>query len=549
VGEKEKQPPRFSWKRCLYPKPEPLPHTPLFWLAMGLVTFAVALFCVYFISYLTLRHDAFLTNAEDLGIMDQAIWNTLQGNWLHQTVCNVVSDTNCYSEDGIMRFAIHVEPILFPVAAIYALWPSPKTLLILQTLVVGSGAFPAFWLARLRFRNELAAVGIALLYLLYPAQQQATVFDFHAVTLTASLLLFTLYFLYTRQTLWMFAFAILSMACKEEISLTVVVLGLWSVVFQYRWRSGLGLTLLGLGWFFVIMRVIMPYFSPTGQPMLIGRYGELGDGPIEILETIILKPKYIFDHYLLDEERAAYLQFLVSPAGYLPVLAPWILLIAGPAIALNVLSSQSGMYSGLFQYNAEIVPFLIFATIEGIVVLLWLAKFLLAQGRKVLKGVVEHRLQKNARVRQMLQFSLLSILVCCTIFTAVRSDYWFHGHMPFSIGFSWPVASTRSAFGEHFVDLVPDDATVSAQTALVPHLSQRERIYLFPYGTNEAQYILLDIHGDVYPFADPETYLKEVKAVLATGEYGVVAAQDGYILLKRGLPPPAVSPLPADVGS
>ncbi|HAE82737.1 MAG TPA: hypothetical protein DIU08_06265, partial [Ktedonobacter sp.] len=119
----------------LYPSPEPLSHTWVFWLATGVVAFLALLFSAYFIFYLTGRHDAFLTNAEDLGIMDQAIWNTVHGQLLHQTICNIVHDTNCYSLDGISRFAIHFEPILFPVSLLYVFWPDPKTLLVIQTLV------------------------------------------------------------------------------------------------------------------------------------------------------------------------------------------------------------------------------------------------------------------------------------------------------------------------------------------------------------------------------------------------------------------------------
>ena len=188
---------------------------------MGLVSLMVLLFSGFFIAYAISRQDAFLTAAEDMGNMDQAVWSIIHGQILHQTICNVVSDTNCYSAAGFSRFAIHFEPMLFPVSLFYFIWSGPKTLLVLQTLIVASGAFPAFWLARLRLRNELAAVAIALVYLLYPAQQQATIFEFHAVTFTASLLLFTLYFMYTRRTVWLFIFAILSMACKEEIPLVI----------------------------------------------------------------------------------------------------------------------------------------------------------------------------------------------------------------------------------------------------------------------------------------------------------------------------------------
>src|SRR5213082_1098036 len=217
--------------------------------------------------------------------MDQASWSTLHGQLFHQTICNIVSDTNCYSFNGMSRVAIHFEPILFLVSLFYAVWPNPKTLLVIQSLVVASGAFPAFWLARLRLRNELAAAGIALLYLLFPAQQQATVYDFHAVTFTAALLLFTLYFMYTRRTFWLFVFAILSMMCKEEIPLVILMFGLWSALFQQRWRSGLVLAVIGLIWFEAASSYIMPHFSPTGHPLLLARYEGLGQSPSQVVVT------------------------------------------------------------------------------------------------------------------------------------------------------------------------------------------------------------------------------------------------------------------------
>src|SRR6266700_8329671 len=112
----------------LYPPPESMPRTRLFWVGTGLVTFFALLFAVYFSLYMVLRHEAFTTSAEDLGIMDQAIWSTLHGHLLHQTICNIVSDTNWYTTAGISRLAIHFEPILLPVSLLYLIWPSPKTL-------------------------------------------------------------------------------------------------------------------------------------------------------------------------------------------------------------------------------------------------------------------------------------------------------------------------------------------------------------------------------------------------------------------------------------
>ncbi len=180
---------RAAWQQGVYPAPEPSPRTRSFWIALGLVALAALVYIIYFSMLLTTKQDAFKTNSEDLGIMDQAIWSLLHSLMLHQTICNSLTDTNCYGLNGVLRFAIHFEPILFPTSLLYLIWPDPKALMILQVLVVASGTFPAFWLARLRLRNAWAALPFALLYLLYPAQQYAVNYDFHAVTLTTALLL------------------------------------------------------------------------------------------------------------------------------------------------------------------------------------------------------------------------------------------------------------------------------------------------------------------------------------------------------------------------
>lgn len=547
----------------LYPPPDAMPRTLSFWIATGLVALLALLFAGYFILYLTGRHDAYLTNAEDLGIMDQAIWSALHGQLLHQTICNVVNDTNCYSVHGITRFAIHFEPILLPVSLLYLAWPGPKTLLVLQTLVVASGAFPAFWLARLRLPNEWAAVVIALLYLLYPAQQQATVFDFHAVTLTAALLLFMLYFMYTRRTILMFVFAILAMACKEEIPLVIIVFGLWSALFQQRWRSGLGLALLAAAWLvmgYYIIRIV----SPTGQPLLISRYAALGSGPLSIAKHILLHPVGILRVYVFEHYHELYLRILLNPVAYLPLLAPWAFVLAVPSLALNLLSSDYNMHSGYYQYNAEIVPVLIFSTIEGIVVLSWLAQWcsgrLLASGRKQTgpAAATEETQPSRGRSRVRWVHLVLLVAVMATLLYQMKSADAAHGVLPFSSvnvdgfqgltqyssHFQWPSTNPHTELAQRFVDMIPESASVSAQSHLVPHISERVSIYLFPYADDHADYIFLDVSDNTYPLL-PFPYIREVKKVLFSGNYGIVAAQDGYLLLKRGLLSPGVSPYSA----
>lgn len=537
------------WNRLyLYPAPEPLPHTRSFWIATGMVGVLAVSFSVLFILFLTGQHNAFMTHGEDLGIMDQAIWSLWHGQLFHQTICNIVNDTNCYGPNGIPRFAIHFEPILFIISLLYLVIPNPKTLQVLQVLVVASGAFPAFWLARLRLRNNWAGVPIAGLYLLYPAQQWATIFDFHAVTLTAALLLFVLYFMYTRRTVLLFVFVVLAMACKEEIPVVLAMYGIWSMIFQRRWRTGLAITLLGLIWTGVGLYIVH-IFSPVGHTLLAPRYGALGSTPFQVVKTVLRHPGTILRQYVLQHDHLFYIRTLFAPTGYLAVLAPWVWVLMLPTLALNLFSSSPNMYSGLFQYDAEMVPVLIFATIEALVLLLWIVQELFARWRpQVIRANVQQMMPRRGanisvrRIQSVTHSGLLALLLVFILVSVVRADYE-RGTMPFSKDFIWPSPSSlHNQIGQSIIDMIPADASVSAQSNLIPHISERKYIYQFPYQDESADYVFLDVTSDIVPFGNSYDYINEAKSVLLHGHYGIVVARDGYLLLKRGLPPPGLSP-------
>lgn len=538
---------RLPWQKRLmifrkklsqpYVLPEEMPHGPLFWIATGLVTCAVILFCAYFITYMIGMHEIFNTNAEDLGIMDQAIWNTLHGNILHMTICNPISDTNCAGPDGVMRFAIHFEPTLFPISLIYLIWSDPRMLFVFQTIVVGLGAFPAFWLARLRLRNEIAAVLVAVIYLLYPSLQQAITFDFHAVTLTASLFLFAFYFLYTRKTIPLIVCAILIIGCKEQMPLPIFMIGLWTLIFQERWRLGLTFMAIGIIWFLVALFVIMPMSSPTGEPLLLSRFDHVsggGDsGSTGIIGSLLTNPIGVIQDYILENARQNYLRILLLPLICLPLLAPHVLAIAAPALAINLISSNPQMHSGLFQYNADIAPTLIFASIEGIVLLRWLWKKVSEKVFSKLKIKNESWLRRSSF---WIHASLAIMVLLLTLASTIRYDRQFHARMPIVPNFFWPTPTHHSKIGHEILELIPDDATIAVQSRLTPHLSQRETVYLFPYAKDQVDYILLDMVMDYYPYEDRESYTESIRETLESGDYGIVTARDNFLLLQRGIP-------------
>ncbi len=510
-------------------------------IAFWVVVACASVWSIFFTLYLWAVHDAYQTHAEDMATMTQALWNTTHGAFLHQTVCNIVSDTNCLGD--VSRFAIRFEPIMVPLALLYALFPTAKLLQLVQTVVVATGALPAYWMGSRRLRSPLAGVAFALLYLFYLPLQSAVTYDFHAVTLSAAFLMFALYFMLSRNDLGLVIACLLAMTTKEEIPVDVFMIGLSIAALQRRWKTGGGLVALSLVWLGVEL-LIMREASPIGHSPTASRFGALGSSPTQVAVTLLTHPAMIVRDYILSAGGIYYLRTLLAPLGYLPALSPWAMLIAGPAMAINLLSSDPAMRAGIYQYNAEIAPVLVFAAIDAVVWISaaagWLARRspALTRGAHAVSGWIAPRApQASARLSGWTWAR--TVMLGLTLFAFVFGVYEqrIRGYTPLTVGFSWPTASAHTLLANKFVAMIPQDASVSGQSDMLPHLSNRRYVYLFPYGMTQADYDLLDVTGNIYPQTDRAAYFQQVQGLLADPGYHVIAAQDGYLLLKRGAGP------------
>lgn len=477
----------------------------------------IALYIVVFGAVTILKHQAFQTTAFDLGTMDQAIWNTSQGRILRVTI-----------QPGVdIRLAGHVEPILLAISLFYLLYSDPQILLGLQTVVVSLGALPIYLLARERLNSSVAALVFATSFLLFPALEAANMFDFHSVTLAATFLAFAFYFAKREGGKgWFLTFIVLTLSCREDMSLLVVMMGLFLVLRWrgLRWRGpfrspltldrenlplGVATLIIGASWFLIALFLIPSYFSASGQHSQWDRYGYLGESPLEMLGTLLFRPDIVLQH-LLTKANLSYLLGLLSPTAFLSLLAPQFLLLGLPTLLMNLLSTYAPMHTlGPFHYAAPLVPFFIISSIYGTALL-----------AKALAGRIR---VAEARVVQGLS---------CLVLLSTLVVHYYRGFSPMAAGFEMPLVTAHEQLAEGFFSSIPPGAAVSAQSRLVPHLSQRERIYMFPR-VEDAEYVFIDVTEDSWPI-HPNDQWDLYQSLVNEEGFGVVAAEDGYILLRRG---------------
>jgi uncharacterized membrane protein len=478
-------------------------------MGLGVTLALMAVYAAVLLAYGIQNQRAFGTHAEDMGIMDQVLWNTTHGHFWHQTICNALSDDNCLG--NISRWAIHFEPLMLLLVPLYALLPSPNTLIAVQVLGVAVGALPAYWLGSRRLGQPAGGVVLAGAYLLMPALRAGVTDDFHMVALAAPALMFAIYGMYAQDDRMLFVASLIALATKEQVGLDVFMLGLAVIVLQRRRIVGVKLCALAVGWTLLAL-LVLHLASPLGASPTAVRYGGFG-GSLARLPQIVTDPV-----------RRIYLTKLLKNTGLLGLAAPWMLVLALPSVLLNLLSAFPNQYSGGFQYNVDIAPFLLVAALEGGIAVSRFGGRLLRQLVQPIPGTIYEQ-------------SFLVMLLCVSYAVVVQplpaNLFALNPNtMDTAQADVWPQITAHTREAALFLRQIPATASLTAQSALVPHVSQREFIYQFPDNDEPSAYVWLDVTSDYYPEPDPAAYVAAVRATLASGRFTLVDAQDGYILLR-----------------
>ena len=444
-----------------------------------------------------LRHRAFNTGRYDLGNMVQTVWNTAHGHFLQMT-----------SGDGrqISRLAAHFDPILAAFAPLWWIWPSPEMLLFVQAVLVSLGALPVFWLANKHLRSERAALGFALVYLLYPATQWLTLNEFHPVALATPFLLFAFWYLDEDRLVPFAIFAVLAMTTKEEIGFVVAGMGIWYAI-RRRTRTGAIVAVAGVLVSALAIAVVIPHYNAGADSAFYGRYDAIGGSAGGIAKSAVTHPWRILEQAFQGRD-VHYLFHLLLPLGFLFLLSPVVLIAALPELALNVLSATSTQTSIHFHYTAGAIAPLVAATVLGAALL----------ARRFPAGRV----------------AVLAVLVALLASWKIGGiPLW--GAVPGGEDYQrndWRVTA-HDHIAAQAVSLVPREAVVSSTNVVGAHLSDRRRVLSLPK-LADATWVVADETRSSY--ADRSAPLPAAAALVRlrqSPDWKLVFSRDGVLIFHK----------------
>ncbi|GEM_PF-3841575 len=455
------------------------------------------------------KHYSFSSSAYDLGIFDQELWGYTYGGFSFNTV------------RGLSLQADHFSPIAFLFVPFYYLFPSPSILLVIQAALIGVGALPLYWLARDKAHNRFLALSLTLAYLLFPAIWYMNGFDFHYTSLLLPFALFAFYFLQKERWVLFFIFVSLMLITYEIAAITVFLLGLYMILFSRKVKFGLLTSAIGVIWYFLAIRYVMPTIGDGITYQYFTLYSHYGSNIFELSKNIILNfPLTINEIY----RSVSYFVMLFISTGFIALLAWEVLLIAAPAFLINILSSRGAMSSIYYQYNYFTAAFILIASVFGAV---HLCSFIKS---------IKPELSRNKIYAAIAVFILLSGYLSNAALTDKNIFRYSHNDV-------------HSVSGRQIISAIPPGASMSASNNLVPHLTHRKEVFMYPvpfavpdfgnftwWGPNnksfdEPLYVLLDLNQSKSGTNQISNYY--INYILNNTNYSAILYDGDYILFEK----------------
>jgi uncharacterized membrane protein len=493
----------------------------------------ILIYTIFFSIYTINMHHTFRTYAWDLGIIAQSLWSTLNaGKMLYSTL-----EINYGNPTGNF-LGVHFSPILLLILPIYAIYQSPETLLVLQSFILAITALPIYWIARDKLENKLFALVFATMYLINPALHGVNTFDFHLEIFTPIFIAFSFYYIEKEKWIKASPFIILELMTLEFAPIIVFSLGLYFFIKRLKnlalnrdvesknpkkLAPSIILMILSTFCFYLSMYVIET-INPlkVGAPPGVWRYW--GSNTYEALKNILYNPGEAIITITTPLEKPYFMIFLFSSTFFLPIFAPFEIIIVIPWLIFASLTDYPPYYQPYFQYSAFILSQLYIASIYGF------------HNIFILKN---H--ENNSLIKKRFMYALIIINLFLSISISPV------GIPQFTERTVRPYAITSTYDRNHIenlhkaLDLLPNNASVATIWDIFPHVSQRLDAYfldvyfLEQHGNYPAEYILVDMKSPCLKMKiHGPTPAQVLVKLMKDEEYGLIASLDGVLLLKRG---------------
>lgn len=501
---------------------------------------------------LTLHRHFTFYSSYDQGIFNQVFWNGIHGNFFQSSLSSQLSTNVVHSNDipevYYHRLGQHFTPALLLWLPLYALFPYPATLTVLQVILVTTAGLVLYVLARQYLDSQLSGM-ITVSFYCANAIIGPTLANFHDIS---QIPLYTFMILLAMEKRWWWIFGIFAfflLIVREDSGINLFSIGVYMVASRRFPRIGMAVCALSFGYIILLTNLIMPIFSDDiSKRFMLERFGQYVETEeattLDIIWAMVSQPwRLIVELFTPLGGTIRYLLGQWLPLAFIPAIAPASWLVAGFPLLKLLLGKGMSVLAITIRYAMSIVPGLFYGAI------LWWA----GQGFKNFgQDLADLQPRKlTSKFRTFWIFCLSLSLVFTLTSNPNRTLYFV---IPDSVKpwvyVSLPEQWRHSADVRSLLRQIPPDTPVSATTYIIPHLSGRREIIRLPaleLRNDEKQRIRVNYAiADLWQLERYQVAFEEDRKILAgivttieqvtqNKEYGIIGFNNGVILLKKGM--------------
>ena len=465
------------------------------------------------------RHNALLSNMNDLGVFDQAIWGILNNKPFHNSFL---------FENDINTLSFHFFPAIALIAPFYYLYPTPIWLLVIQSIFLSATSFLIYYLPLQLSFSKNASLLFATIYLLDFRIINTAFFDFHEISLAIPLFAMT-FIAIEKRRFFLFVVSLTFIAlCKEHFGLSIFGFGLLWAVKNKDFFKGFIVCFFGLFHSAFVIFFLMPFFSNYDQHvMFIDNMGQLSRyGWIKsYIDKFGQESNASIIHILVQRLEFFHYSFsLFLPYLFIPIFGLKFLLPGLADFVANTLSANT-MPRSLFAYhNASLSVIFLIACIYSL----------------------PHFAEKFNK------FSINEILSLLFLINLIFFYFCTPFSFPHSKNSTWKL-SRLSILPDPNISIIKSivlDKPISAQANVGSFFTQRHSIYIFPDFNDAVRFSVLNLSnptkhnpnlevGHIGSLAhclnmNPIAYLYEVRKMILSEDTSIAFWNDPWLVIERG---------------
>jgi len=259
---------------------------------------------------------------------------------------------------GFNLLGDHFSPVVALFGPLWALAPSPVTLLVAQAVLLGASVGVVL-VAAVRHLGTAAGTAVGVAYGLSFGLAEAADFDVHEVAFAVPLLALAGSAYVRRDWRGVCLWATPLLLVKEDQGVTVAAIGAVLLLSGAR-RWGLGLLALGVATTALVLVVVIPALNPDGGYDYWDRLVGGTDGGLA--ETLLALPR----EAVLPPVKIETLLVTFGVTGFLALRSPWVL-VALPTLGWRFLSDQPYYWGTEWHYSMTLMPIVFLALVDGVV--------------------------------------------------------------------------------------------------------------------------------------------------------------------------------------